>query len=80
MMVKRKLDGAVDESSANREIHKSDETEHTLGKCGGLHLAELGLTAGWQSSRQNFCEASNFKSLLYIEIFNFPLCLAKVLQ
>ena len=32
MMVKRKLDGEVDESSANGEIHKSDETEHTLRK------------------------------------------------
>ena len=28
MMVKRKLDGAVDESSADREIHKSDATVH----------------------------------------------------
>ena len=26
MMVKRKLDGAMDESSADQEIHKSDMT------------------------------------------------------
>ena len=29
-MVKRKLDGAVDESSADQEIHKSDATVHNL--------------------------------------------------
>ena len=31
-MVKRKLDGAVDESSANQEIRKSDMTVHNLWK------------------------------------------------
>ena len=30
MMVKRKLDSAVDESSADQEIHKSDATVHNL--------------------------------------------------
>ena len=29
-MVKRKLDGSVDESSADQEIHKSDMTVHNL--------------------------------------------------
>ena len=32
MMVKRKLDGAVDESSADCEIQKSDATVHKLCK------------------------------------------------
>ena len=32
MMVKRKLDGAVDESSADPEIRKSDTTVHNLWK------------------------------------------------
>ena len=30
MMVKRKLDGAVDESSADQKIHKWDATVHSL--------------------------------------------------
>ena len=30
MMVKRKLGGAVDKSSANQEIRKSDATVHIL--------------------------------------------------
>ena len=30
MIVKRKLDGAVDESSADRKIHKLDATVHNL--------------------------------------------------
>ena len=30
MMIKRKLEGAVDESSADKEIHKSDATVHNL--------------------------------------------------
>ena len=30
MMVKRKLDGAVDESSVDQEIHKSKATIHSL--------------------------------------------------
>ena len=32
MVVKRKLDGAVDESSADQEIRKSDATVHNLWK------------------------------------------------
>ena len=43
MVVKRKLDSVVDKSSEDQEIHKSDTT---CEKSGGLHLAELGLTAG----------------------------------
>ena len=30
MMAKRKLDGAMDESSANQEVHKSDVTVYNL--------------------------------------------------
>ena len=30
MMVKRKLEGALDESSADQEIRKSDATVHNL--------------------------------------------------
>ena len=52
-MVKRKLDGAVDESSADRKILKRDMTVHTCEKSGGLHLAEPGLTAGWLAGLQN---------------------------
>ena len=32
MMVKRKLDGAMEKSSADKEIHKSDLTVHNLWK------------------------------------------------
>ena len=45
MMVKKKPDGAVDNSSADREIRKSDLTVHNLGKFRGLHLVEP--QAGW---------------------------------
>ena len=55
MMVKRKLDGAVDESSADQEIHKSDVAVHNWEKFGGLHLTELNLMArrqaGWLPGR-----------------------------
>ena len=49
MMVKRKLDGTEDESSVDQEIRKSNMTVQyiTCEKSGGLHLAELSLTAGW---------------------------------
>ena len=39
---------------------------------------EPDLTAGWQSGRQISGEVQNFKSLLYIEIFNFPHFLVQV--
>jgi len=52
----------------------------TYEKSGDLHLAELGLLADRQSGRQNLGEAWNFKSLLQIEIFDFLLCLAKILH
>ena len=43
MMVKRKLDGTVDESSADQEIRKSDATAHNLQKI---------WQAGWLTVRQ----------------------------
>ena len=52
----------------------------TCGKFGGLYLAEPGLTAGWQAGRRNLGEAIDFQCLLQIEIFDFSLCLAKVLH
>ena len=46
MVVKRKLDGTVDESSPDQQIHKSHTT---CEKSGGLHLVEPGLIAGRQN-------------------------------
>ena len=55
-MVKRKLDGAVDESSVNQEIRKSYVIVHDLWKSEDLRLVGPGLTAGGQSGRQNLGE------------------------
>ena len=49
MTVKRKLDGAMDGSSADRKVCKLDVTDATCEKSGGLHLVEPSLTAGWLS-------------------------------
>ena len=46
MVVKRKLDGAVDESSAGQEIRKSDAIVHNMWEIWRLHPAEPGLKAG----------------------------------
>ena len=46
-MVKRKLDGAVDESSADQKYVNWTQLYITCEKSGSLHLAEPGLTAGW---------------------------------
>ena len=46
-MVERKLDGTVDESSADRKFVNWTRLYITCEKSGGLHLAEPGLTAGW---------------------------------
>ena len=48
-MVKRKLDGAVDESSVDRKFVNGTRLYITCEKSGGLHLAEPGLMAGWQA-------------------------------
>ena len=48
-MVKRKLDGAVDESSADGKFVNGTRLYITCEKSGGLHLAEPGHTAGWQA-------------------------------
>ena len=46
-MVKRKLDGAVDESSTDQKIRKSDTTVHKLGK-----IWRLTPSGTWSYSRQ----------------------------
>ena len=48
MMIKRKLDGAVDESSGKL----CDCIYITRANSGGLHLVKLGLMVGWQAVRQ----------------------------
>ena len=45
MMVKKKLDGTVDESSVDQEIRNPLRQCITCEKSGGLHLAEPGLMA-----------------------------------
>ena len=50
-MVKRKPDGAVDRSSADRKFVNQTRLYATCEKSGGLHLAEPGLTAGWLAGR-----------------------------
>ena len=45
MMVKRKLDGAVNESS--EKFENLARLYINCEKSGGLYLAEPGLTAGW---------------------------------
>ena len=79
MMVKRKLDGAVDESSVDWEIRKSGTTVHKLWK-----IWRPVPSGTWSYSRLagrwELGEAWDFKCLLQIEIFDFPLCLAKVLH
>ena len=79
MTVKRKLDGIVDESSADWEIWKSDATEHELWK---IWMPVPSRTQSYDrlASRKNLGKAWYFKSLLQIEIFDFPLCLPKVLH
>ena len=86
-MVKRKLDGAVDKSSADWEIRKSDAIVHNLWKIwrpvpsGTRSYGRLaGWLAGWQFGRRNLGKARDFQCLLHIEIFDFSLCLAKVLH
>ena len=50
-MAKRKLDGAVDESSADREIHKSNAILHNLWKILRPVPSEIG-SYGRQAGRQ----------------------------
>jgi len=49
-------------------------------KSGCLYLAEPSLTASWLAEKIWAIKAWYFKSLLQIEIFDFPLCLPKVLH
>ena len=46
MIFKRKLNGTVDLSLPDQESHKSTRLYITCEKSKGLHLAQLGLTAG----------------------------------
>ena len=51
-MVERKLDGAVDESSVDQDIHKSDGIVNSLWKILRPDLrSRLGLIAVWLSVR-----------------------------
>ena len=60
-MVKRKLDGAVDESSADQDFRKLAQLYITCERSGGLHLVKLGLTAGRQAVWQTkFGRGLNF--------------------
>ena len=61
MMIKRKLDGVVDESLADQEI---PWLYITYGKSGGLYLTEPGVMIVRQLDRQNLGKVWNFKSLL----------------
>ena len=66
MMANRKLDGAVDKSSANQKIRKLDATVHNLWKIwrpAPSGTRSYGRLAGWQ----NLGKAWNFKSLLCIK-------------
>ena len=50
-MVKRKLDGALDESSADQKFVNGTRLYITCENSGGLHLAEPGLMAGRLAGR-----------------------------
>ena len=45
---------------------------------GAIHLAQLGLMAGWQAGRRNTGEFQNFQSWLLVEIFDLSLRLTKL--
>ena len=55
MMVKRKLDGAVDESSVDQEIYTSNATVKNLEAC--ISRNWVLQQVGWQSGRQNLGKA-----------------------
>ena len=59
MMVKRKLDGAVDESSVDQQIYKSDATVHILGRIWRLTPSGTG-SYGRQAVRPNLDEIQKF--------------------
>ena len=51
MVVKRNLDGAVDKSSADQEIRKSEKTLHNLFKNLEACIRSYGGQAGWLSDK-----------------------------
>ena len=87
MTIKRKLDGAVDESSVDQDFRKLGTTVHKLWKIWrparsgtGSYGRQSGSPAGQQFGRRTLGEAWIFKSLLKIRMLDFPLCLAEVLH
>ena len=66
-MAKRKLDGKMDEFSADYKIRKSNAAVF-CEKSGGQHLAELGFMAGWQ---KEFRRGLKLKKLAVDQIIQF---------
>ena len=84
-MVKRKIDGAVDESSVDQKIHNSKYIHNYIAreKSGALYLAELGLMAGCQAD-EIWARFGILKACcMYVRrskyVLYFAFCLAKVL-
>ena len=72
--------GAVDKFLSEQWIRTVDANYILCEKIGPVHLAEPSLTAGGRqvAVRRNTGEFGNFKKSLYIERFDFLLCLTKV--
>ena len=65
MKDKRNRPGAVGKSSSEQHFRKSAAIIPLLCESSGaLHLAQPGLTAGWQAGRRNTDEFRNFQSWL----------------
>ena len=62
MMVKRKLDGAMDESSVDQDIHKSNAIVHNLWKIWRSAPCGTG-SYSRQAGKWNFGEAWDFNPL-----------------
>ena len=83
-MVKRKLDGTVDESSGIKKFINETRLYITCEKSGGLHLEHSGTQsygrlAGWLAGRlTKFGRGLNIEKFAVDRKFDFPLCLANV--
>ena len=75
MKDKRNHHGAADKPSSEQQFRKSPLLR---GISGAVHLALVGLVAGWLAGRQNPGKFQNFKNLLQIEMLGFSLRLTKV--
>ena len=53
MKDEKKRHGTVDESSSEQQFRKSDAITLFCEISGAVHLALVGLMAGWQAGRQN---------------------------